>query len=345
MSDSLHVVVATPLSESNAALLLEREPRIRLEHRPELLADPTADWMVRLDRDADAQRAYEALLDGAEALFGVPDQSGTALGRTVAANPRLRWVHTIPAGGGAQVRAAKLDEDALDRIAFTTSAGVHAEPLSEFAVLGIFAGAKQLPRLEADRRDTRWGPRWPMGMVREQIIAVVGLGAIGRLTAHKLAGLGARVVGVHRREVDAPGVERIEPVERLAEALAEADAVVLALPGTDATKRILSREVLARVKPGITVVNVGRGTTIDEAALVEALADGRVGLAALDVTEVEPLPESSPLWTLPNVILSPHNAAISEHEPRLIAELFAENARRLLDGEPLLNRVNTREFY
>ena len=99
------------------------------------------------------------------------------------------------------------------------------------------------------------------------------------------------------------------------------------------------------VKPGATVVNVGRGTTVDEPALIEALQDGRVGLAVLDVTAVEPLPEDSPLWSLPNVVLTPHTAAISPHEPRLIAELFAENARRFLDGEPLLNVVNTREFY
>jgi phosphoglycerate dehydrogenase-like enzyme len=108
---------------------------------------------------------------------------------------------------------------------------------------------------------------------------------------------------------------------------------------------MLSTEVLAAIKPGATVVNVGRGTTVDEPALVEALQDGRVGLAVLDVTAVEPLPAESPLWELPNVVLAPHTAAISPHEPRLIAELFAENARRLLEGEPLLNVVNTREFY
>jgi phosphoglycerate dehydrogenase-like enzyme len=108
---------------------------------------------------------------------------------------------------------------------------------------------------------------------------------------------------------------------------------------------MLSREVLAAVKPGITIVNVGRGSTVDEPALVEALQDGRVGLAVLDVVAVEPLPQDSPLWTLPNVLIAPHTAAISPHEPRLIAELFADNARRFLDGRPLLNRVNTAEFY
>ena len=108
---------------------------------------------------------------------------------------------------------------------------------------------------------------------------------------------------------------------------------------------MLSREVLAAAKPGITIVNIGRGTTVDEPALIDALADGRIGFAALDVTYSEPLAADSPLWDLPNVLIAPHTAAISPHEARKITELFAENARRLLDGEELLNRVDTVEFY
>jgi phosphoglycerate dehydrogenase-like enzyme len=344
MTDRLRVVIATPLSPELAAYIADAEPRLELVYEPELLGSDH-DWLVRHDRDAETQGRFEALLDTAEALYGVPDHSGKALARTVAANPGLRWVHTIPAGGGQQVRAAHLDQAALDRILFTTSAGVHAVPLAEFAVFGVLAGAKRLPWLEGMRRDKQWGPREPLGALREQTVLVVGLGQIGKLTAQLLSRIGMRVVGVHRREVDAPGVSGIVPVERFAEAAASADAIVLALPGTDQTRELLSREVLAAVKPGITVVNVGRGTTVDEPALIEALQDGRVGLAVLDVTFVEPLPEDSPLWTLPNVILTPHTAAISPHEPRLIAELFVDNARRLLDGQPLRNVVNTREFY
>ncbi|AYF98401.1 D-2-hydroxyacid dehydrogenase [Protaetiibacter intestinalis] len=344
MTDRLRVVIATPLTRELVELIT-RDERLEVVWEPELLNDPEIDWMVGpRQRTPEDQARYEALLDSAEVLFGVPDQSGRALARTVAANPRLRWVHTIPAGGGQQVRAARLDDAALARILFTTSAGVHATPLAEFAVFGVLAGAKRLPWLQGMQRERRWGPREPLRLLAETTVLVVGLGAIGRLTAEKLSALGCRVVGVHRREVEA-AVEEIVPVERFAEAAATADAIVLALPGTDATRGMLSAEVLAAVKPGITVVNVGRGTTVDEPALVEALRDGRVGLAVLDVTAVEPLPEDSPLWGMPNAVLAPHTAAISPHEPRLIAELFAENARRFLDGETLLNVVDTREFY
>jgi phosphoglycerate dehydrogenase-like enzyme len=345
MPDRLRVVVATAQTLENIELLRSREPRLDVVFEPELLGPPSANWLVRHERTPEEQARFEAILDTAEVLFGVPDHSGAALGRTVGANPGLRWVHTIPAGGGQQVKAAQLDADALARIIFTTSAGVHAEPLAEFAVFGVLAGAKLLPYLRTAQIRHEWAPRVAMPLAPDMTVAIVGLGAIGRLTASKLAGLGYRVVGVHRRQLDLPNVAQIYPVEKFAEVAATVDAIVLALPGTTQTTGMLSRDVLAAIKPGATVVNVGRGTTVDEPALIDALSDGRVGFAALDVTAVEPLPTESPLWDLPNVLISPHTAAISVHESRLITELFARNATALLDGRPLENVVNTVEYY
>jgi phosphoglycerate dehydrogenase-like enzyme len=289
---------------------------------------------------------FDALVDTAEALYGFPDESPEALARTVRANPALRWVHTMPAGGGAQVKAAQLSPEELARIAFTTSAGTHADPLSEFVLLGVLAGAKRLPRLQADQHRHFWPTnRVATRQVSDQTILVVGLGGIGRRAAERLAALGARVIGVHRHPVEVAGIDSIIPVEQLAEAAATADVIVLALPGTAQTRRLLSREVLAAVKPGITIVNVGRGTTVDESALIEALKDGRVEFAALDVVYSEPLAEDSPLWDLPNVLISPHSAALNANEDKRIAELFAANATRLLDHRALINRVNINEFY
>ena len=340
----LRVVIATPLSDELVDMIRTREPRLEVVHEPRLMAPADPNWMIEHTRSEEEQAEYERLVDSAEALYGVPDQSGKALARTVAANPNLRWVHTIPAGGGAQVRSAQLDDEALERVLFTTSAGVHAQPLAEFCVFGVMAGAKQLPWMQQEQRAHRWAERRAFALLTETTVAVVGLGGIGRRVAELLKALGCTVVGVHRRQVDA-AVDRIEPVEKLGEVFASVDAVVLSLPGTPVTEGMISREVLERAKPGLTFVNVGRGSTVDEPALIQALQDGRVGLAVLDVTAKEPLPEDSPLWDLPNVVLAPHTAAISEHEPRLIAELFVENARRFLDGEEPLNRVNTAEFY
>lgn len=349
MSDRLRVVVATPLSAELGALIEQREPRVELVLEQELLprqlhaGDHNGDPSFR--RTPEQQERFEKLVDSAHALYGIPDEKPAALARTVAANPGLRWVHTTPAGGGAQVRAAALPPEALERIQFTQSGGVHAQPLAEFALLGLLSGTKRVPRLRAAQDRREWAVRETVPLLGEQTVVVVGLGGIGKATAAMLAALGTRVIGIHRRQVDAPGVERILPVERLAEAVAEAHGVVLALPSTEATAGMLSSEVLAAVRPEITVVNVGRGSTVDEAALIEALRDGRVGFAALDVFAQEPLPAESPLWQMPNVLISPHSAALHPNEDRLIAELFSRNATNLLDARPLENPVNRLEFY
>src|SRR4051795_1315180 len=136
MADPLRVVVATAQTAENIELLRAREPRLDVVFEPSLLGPASDNWMVRHQRTPDEQARFDELLDTAEVLFGVPDHSGAALARTVAANPALRWVHTIPAGGGQQVKAAHLDADALERILFPPSGGVPAEPLSEFAVFG-----------------------------------------------------------------------------------------------------------------------------------------------------------------------------------------------------------------
>lgn len=346
---ALRVFVPTPLPEELCELIERTEPRIELIRDQSLLppqlyrGDHLGDPDFR--RSSEQQARFEGLIDRAEALYGVPDQSPAQLRRAVGANRGLRWVHTTPAGGGAQIKDAGLSSDDLARIVFTTSGGVHGGPLAEFAVLGVLAGAQDVPRLVADQRRREWGARRPVPQVDGRRVVVVGLGGIGRTVARKLHALGAHVTGIHRRHVDAQGVSEIRPVEELGDALAEADAVVLALPGTELTRGMLSREVLAQARRGITVVNVGRGSTVDEPALIEALEGGRVGFAALDVFAVEPLPADSPLWTLPNVLVSPHNAGTDADEERRIAELFAANATRLLDGEPLQNVVDTVEFY
>ncbi|MFB7892506.1 D-2-hydroxyacid dehydrogenase [Microbacterium sp. NPDC056044] len=349
MSDRLRVVVAAPFDPALAPVITDAEPRIDLIVDHDLLppmrhaADFSGDPSFR--RTAEQQREFDALVDSADVLYGIPDVDSAALARTVRANPGLRWVQTMAAGGGAQVRAAELESRELERVTFTTSAGVHGRPLAEFAVFGVLAGAKDLPRLAAQQRWRRWTGRWAMKQVSDMTIVVLGLGGIGRETARTLSLLGANVIGFSRSGEGAPEGTVGERIDRLAEYLPQADAIVVTLPGTTATEGLVGDAVFDAVKPGAIVVNVGRGTVIDEDALVRALADGRVGFAALDVFAVEPLAGTSPLWDHPNVLVSPHTAALDPREERRIAELFADNATRLLDGRPLRNVVDTVEFY
>jgi len=346
---SLRAVVAVPLAEEHCRLIERLEPRLELVRDPALtrpMRGP-ADWSgdPAHVRSGAQQRAFDEMVDSAEALLGIPDVEPSALARTVAANPGLRWVMTTAAGGGGQVKAAGLDDTALERIVFTTSAGVHGGPLAEFAVFGVMAGAKNLPRLRRDQDQRTWPDRWEMRQVDEMTVLVVGLGGIGAECAGRFHALGAEVWGTTRTGAPVEGVDRLVPLEELVDAVGQVDALVVTLPGTEQTHHLVGPDVLAAARPGLILASVGRGSVIDESALLAALDDGRVGFAALDVFEVEPLPVDSPLWSHPHVLVSPHTAALSSKEEERIARRFAENATRLLDGQPMRAVVDTVEFY
>jgi phosphoglycerate dehydrogenase-like enzyme len=331
-SERLRVVVATPLAEQHCELIERLEPRIDLVRDQSLYppmrhpADFSGDPSFR--RTPAQQQSFEQMLDSAEVLYGIPDVEPAALKRTADANPELRWVQTMAAGGGGQVKAAG-----------------HGGPLAEFAVFGVLAGAKDLPRLLAQQRDRGWTGRWEMRQLSEMTVLVVGLGGIGQEVAQKLSALGATIIGTSRRGRPTEHVDRLIQVDDIASTVPQVDAIVLTLPGTAATEKLIGTDVLAAVKPGTILVNVGRGTVVDEDALLLALRDGRISFAALDVFATEPLPEDSPLWSEANVLVSPHTAALNAAEDRLIAELFAANATRFLDGDELTNRVDTNDFY
>ena len=348
-ADRLKVFVCTPLDDELCRLVTELEPRVDLVVDQSLL--PPMRWPgdhegdPSFARTPEQQARFEQLCDSAEALYGIPDTKPAQLARTVRANPRLRWVHTMAAGGGSQVRASGLSAEEMAPVEFTTSAGAHADTLAEFALFGVLAGAKDLPRLRRQQDARYWSPRWAMKQVFQMTVLVVGMGNIGRATAARFAAIGARVIGVNRTVREVPGVEKVYPTAELAEAVREADAIVNTLPQALDTDTLLSAEVWANVRPGVIFASTGRGTCVDEDALVEALRDGRVGFAAMDVFAVEPLPADSPLWGMENVLVAPHTGALNDAEDELIARMFAENARRLLDGEELVNTIDRVNFY
>jgi len=348
MPDRLRLALATPLDENLCRRVEELEPRVEFVRDHDLLppqrhagdhyGDPA------YTRSPRQQAQFELMLREADAFYGIPDLSPPLLAQAAAENPRLRWVQAMAAGAAPLIKKAGLDHEQVARIAFTTSAGVHAAPLAEFAILGVLAGAKHLPVLQQHQRRHHWAPRWLLGRVSGQRVAVVGLGAIGTAVARALTALGAHVIGVNRTTRDTSVVAERFGLDDLTRAARDCVALIIALPDARGLHHLVDATVLAALAPGATVVNVGRGTALDEAALVEAAASGQIGFAALDVTEVEPLPEDSPLWDLPNVLISPHTAALTADEDRLIAELAAENAGRLLDGLPLRNVIAADEL-
>jgi phosphoglycerate dehydrogenase-like enzyme len=345
------VLIASPLEAELAATIQAADPRAEVLFEPDLLpparypADHRGDPAFR--RDPEAEARWRALLDRAEVLFGVPGDSADDLAEVVTTLPRVRWVHATSAGAGEQVRTAGLPAEALERVTVTTSSGVHAVPLAEFAILGLLAVAKELPRFVEDQRARAWPEvRRPLRELDGQTLFLVGLGDIGRETARLGKAFGMRTVGFRRTEGPPPEhVDEVHGPRRLAELAGRADAMVVSLPLTDQTAGLIDRAAIEALPPSCIFVNVGRGGVVDEPALVGALRERRIAGAVLDVFATEPLPDSSPLWTLPNVLVTPHAAALSARENERIVELFCDNLRRYLDGRPLRNVVEPGVYY
>jgi phosphoglycerate dehydrogenase-like enzyme len=345
------VLIASPLEAELAARIQAADPRAEVLFEPDLLPPARYPGDHRGDpsfaRDAEGEARWRALLDRAEVLFGVPEDSTEGLAEVVNGLPRLRWVHATSAGAGEQVRKAGLSPEALKRVVITTSSGVHAVPLAEFAILGLLAMAKELPRLIEDQRARAWPEvRRPVRELSGQTLFLLGLGEIGREVARLGKALGMRTVGFRRTEGPPPEwVDEVHGPQRLAELAGQADAMVVSLPMTEQTAGLVDRATIERLPASCIFVNIGRGGVVDEPALIDALRDRRIAGAVLDVFATEPLPADSPLWTLPNVLVTPHAAALSARENERIADLFTDNLRRYLDGRPLRNVVEPGLYY
>ncbi|GGH65986.1 D-2-hydroxyacid dehydrogenase [Rothia aerolata] len=344
------VVIGSPVSEELCKLIEENEPRVEVVRNQDLYppmrfaADHFGD--PEFTRTEEQQKEFEEMLDSADILYGVPDMDPSALARTVRANPNLKYVQTMPAGGGAQVKGADLTREELDRITFTTSAGVHGSTLAEFALFAVLAGAKNLPKLAEDQKNHNWPTnRWEMRQISDMTVLVLGLGGIGKEVAKKFKALGATVWGTSRSAKPVENVDRVITLASIVEAAPEIDAIVVTLPGTDSTEGAVNADFFKAAKSGLIVTNVGRGSVIDEEALIEALNHETVAFAGLDVTSVEPLPKESALWNHPKVLISPHTAALSDQESRRITEIFIRNLTAFIDGEPMINVVDTVAFY
>lgn len=262
-------------------------------------------------------------------------ESGRAREFMIAAlkSSRLEWLHSASAGVDHEVFHRFLERG----VRLTTSSGAHAVPIAQTVMLYLLALSRDLPGWLAAQRAHRWEPRAIHDLQGDRL-AVVGLGPIGLEIARLAAALRMDVVGLRRRPRGDEPCPTLA-LDRLPELLGSVDWLVLALPLTPETRHILDAEALALLRPEARVINIGRGALIDEAALAAALRDGRLAGAGLDVFEVEPLPEGSPLWELPNVILTPHSSGTNPGNDHRAAAIFLENLRRFQAGEPLRNEV------
>ena len=254
---------------------------------------------------------------------------------------RLRWVQSPAVGVGSLM----FPELLASPVVITSARGVRARSIAEH-VLGVtIALARRLPATLRAQAAHRWAQDELETAVRTlqgQRMGIVGLGAIGLELVKIAAPFGFRVSAIRRRAGEPPpdGVEAVWTPARLPDLLSQSDVVVLAAPHTPETKRLIGRAQLDRMKRGALLVNIARGKLVDDEAVIDALRDGRLGGAALDVFSQEPLDPSSPYWDLPNVIITPHTSgAMQDYWTPLVA-LFSDNLRRFEKGEPLLNVVD-----
>lgn len=253
--------------------------------------------------------------------------------------PALKWLHVFNAGVDHPIYTEMLERG----VRLTTSSGTAAVPIAQTAIAGLLMLARNFPLWLAAQREHRWDPLrkdFPADLA-SQTAVVVGVGHIGREIARLARALGLRVVGVRRsaQSPDDPVDELVAP-DRLAQVLPRADWLILACPLTEETKGLIDAQAIALLPQGARFINIARGEIVDEAALIDALRSGRLAGAYLDVVQQEPLPADSPLWDLPNVIVTPHNSTISAGNDSRVYDVFVDNLARWAKGEKLINEVD-----
>ncbi len=334
----IHVLLTVPFPEPLVERLRTVSPDIRLhQHAARTAEDLPQDLM------SDVEVLYTLT------SLPLPEQA-----------PNLRWVQFHYAGIDHVLDHPLLRSD----VAITTLSGAAAPQMGEFVLTCLLALGHRLPRMERDQREKRWAEdrfeRFRPMELRGSTVGILGYGSVGREVARLCRAFGAQVLATKRDLMhpedpeyqlsglgDPAGdlVDRLYPPQAIGSMLSQCDFAVVALPLTAETRGLVGRNVFKSMKPSAFLIDVSRGGVVDHGALVEALSEKRLAGAAVDVYPVEPLPESSPLWDMPNVILSPHVAGASADYFERAADLFGENLRRYLAGQPLLNRYDRQRGY
>lgn len=329
--ESVNVLVTTPIGDELLQQITAVSPRIKLSNVSEL---------VRAEQRGDFARKDEldALLAQAEVIYGL------RLPRNVIVRaPKLKWVQVMSAG----VDRFLDDEFRQSSVIMTSVSGMHATPIGEIVLELMLMFAKQAPLCFQLKQEKQW-KRFMPTVLHSKTVGIVGLGNIGREVARLAKAFGMRVVATRRsakRVMRAKGIDILLPREQLPRLLSESDFVVLSLPFTSETNKLIGEEELRTMKPTAYLINIARGNIVDEEALIRALDEHWIAGAGLDVFATEPLPADSCLWESPNVIFSPHIAGGMEDYNIRATELFCKNLRHYLSGENLLNVIDKKKGY
>ena len=252
----------------------------------------------------------------------------------------LRWIQTTSSGVDPLVP----HREALRDVAVTNARGIHADQIGDFVMTSMVNLLWNMPRLVRRQVERDW-QRETRPPLAGSTLGILGLGAVAQGIIRRAKASGMEVIGLSRSGAPVEGISTVYTREALHDMLARCDFVTLVVPGTPDTERMIDAEALLAMKPSAFLINVARGSVVDEKALISALQDGTIAGAALDVFEIEPLPTDNPLWAMPNVIVTPHLAGTSTAYEARVVQLFSDNLARFRCGEPLHNLVDLSRGY
>ena len=329
--ESVNVLVTSGIGDEYLQKIASVSPRIKLTDISDLF---------RAERrgDSAAKKKLDDLLAEAEVLYGLrfPED-------VINRAPRLKWVQAISAGVDRLLNTEMVESP----VKMTNVSGIHTTPIGELVLELMLMFVKQAPLCFQLKQEKQWR-RFAPSVLRSQTVGIIGFGSIGREVARLAKAFGMRVVA-NRRSVKRAGppryVDIMLPSSQLQRLLAESDFVVLALPLTTETNKLIGEKELRTMKSTAYLINVGRGDIVDEEVLIRALDEHWIAGAGLDVFVTEPLPTDSRLWELSNVILSPHISGGMEDYVQRATDVFSENIRRYLNGKKLLNIVDKKKGY
>jgi phosphoglycerate dehydrogenase-like enzyme len=341
------VLIASYLEPEHVDRIRKVDPRLDVVYDPHLLRPPryAADHVGAAHvRTPEQEAKWLQLLGEADILF---DFDRTHLEDLPDLAPKVRWIQATSAGIGQLVSSMRYDER-MPQTVFTTASGVHAKPLAEFCLMAMLMHHKGMLRMLRDQQRKHW-ERYAGTDLDGRTLVVVGVGSVGREVARIGKALGMYVIGVDRHQLrgepESHSLDEFHLVGALHEVLKRAEHLVLIVPHTPETEGMIGAAELALLPRGAFLINIGRGALIDEPALVDALRSGHLGGAGLDVFAEEPLPQESPLWDMPNVLVSPHSGSTSDRENGRLMDIFCENLRRFLAGDPMINVLDTQRMY
>ncbi len=306
-------------------------------HRILVTARVPSDWEDRLIRSASGADVIMAS-EPEEALSAAPRATiiygGRITGEILDAARRLEWCH-VSSAGVDRIPLHKL----RDRNITLTNSRVQASAVADHAMALLLAWARRIPEAVRNQSCKNWERATGRELKRSTML-IVGMGSIGSEVARRAVGFGMKVIGVRKQPQMMSYTQKVITPDEMDEALEEADYVVLACPLTAETRHIIGREELARMPSHSFLVNIGRGSLVDEDALIQALVEGSIAGAGLDVFSQEPLPGNSPLWDLENVVMTPHIGGSRQGGRAESVTFFMENLGRFFSGRPLLNVVD-----